>query len=333
MEQKTYFCEQCRRETPVLISAIQSEGTLKGERYTYQGKMARCQLCGLELYVASINDDNLRALYDAYRQAKNLISLQDILAIPTKYAIDKRSLSLLLGWDKQTFSRYCEGDAPTKLHSDILQKIYEHPRCYNEILEQNKANLLSESTYRKSKKAVLSLLHGHNKTWSNLNRITDYLLSHCVKITPLALQKALYYIQGFYFAFYNEYLFKEDCQAWLHGPVYRDIYIQYRDCLHDAIQGAAPVDKSDYSKEERAIIDNVIAHICCYSGRTLEQFTHAETPWQNARRNLPEEIATDCAISKKEISDYFCAVKTRYHMNNPQDIKKYAQDMFQNCAS
>ena len=29
----------------------------------------------------------------------------------------------------------------------------------------------------------------------------------------IALQKALYYIQGFYYAFYKEFLFAENCQA------------------------------------------------------------------------------------------------------------------------
>ena len=39
-----------------------------------------------------------------------------------------------------------------------------------------------------------------------------------------ALQKALYYIQGFFYAFYRAFLFSEDCEAWVHGPVYRDVY-------------------------------------------------------------------------------------------------------------
>ena len=46
----------------------------------------------------------------------------------------------------------------------------------------------------------------------------QYLLYKCEDITPLALQKALYYVQGFYYAFEGRFLFDEDCEAWVHGP-------------------------------------------------------------------------------------------------------------------
>ncbi|MCR5186573.1 MAG: DUF4065 domain-containing protein [Clostridia bacterium] len=45
----------------------------------------------------------------------------------------------------------------------------------------------------------------------------------------LALQKMLYYAQGFYKAFTNNYLFDDDCQAWTHGPVYNTIYTEYKE--------------------------------------------------------------------------------------------------------
>ncbi|MBZ9607298.1 DUF4065 domain-containing protein [Clostridium estertheticum] len=47
-------------------------------------------------------------------------------------------------------------------------------------------------------------------------------------ITSLALQKLVYYVQGFYYAFTNRLIFEENCEAWVHGPVYRNVYIKYR---------------------------------------------------------------------------------------------------------
>ena len=38
-------------------------------------------------------------------------------------------------------------------------------------------------------------------------------------ITPLKLQKLLYFAQGNYLAKYNMPLFDEDFEAWIHGPV------------------------------------------------------------------------------------------------------------------
>ena len=98
-------------------------------------KEAFCAECGSHIYVAEISDTNLRALYDVYRQANGIIALAMIREIPMKYAIGKRPLSLLLGWGEQTFSRYYDGDMPTKQYSDILVRIYNEPElnCYGII--------------------------------------------------------------------------------------------------------------------------------------------------------------------------------------------------------
>lgn len=53
------------------------------------------------------------------------------------------------------------------------------------------------------------------------------MLYKCEDITPLVLQKALYYDQGFYYAFEGQFIFNEDCEAWVHGPVYRKVYNRY----------------------------------------------------------------------------------------------------------
>lgn len=88
------------------------KGTLKGEEYSYTGKKATCAQGCTEVYVAEIEDENLKILYDAYRQKNGVISLEKILEIPEKYNIGKRPLSLLLGWGEMTFTRYYEGDVP-----------------------------------------------------------------------------------------------------------------------------------------------------------------------------------------------------------------------------
>ena len=54
------------------------------------------------------------------------------------------------------------------------------------------------------------------------------------------------------------FLFTEDCEAWVHGPVYRDIYFRYRDYHYDPIEKAAPFDTSVFSAGEKTIFDGVI---------------------------------------------------------------------------
>lgn len=329
MNERRVFCEQCRNDVEFSVTNKQMEGTIKGETYTYLGKVAHCIDCDSEIYVEEINDFNLKALYDKYRGTHGLVPLDTILKIPDKYAIGKRPLSLLLGWGEQTFSRYCDGDVPTKQYSDILQKIYDEPRYYEQILEENKGNLKTDAAYRKSKKALEVLMGGTIYEKAKIDLVIEYLLSQCEDITPLALQKALYYIQGFYYAFYKTFLFAEECQAWVHGPVYRDIYLRYRDYRFDPIECNDEVDDTNFSSSEKAILESVVKHICCYSGKVLEKFTHSETPWLFARGNLLETEPSDRIIDKDDIGKYFDSVKEKYNMINPNDIKAYTQTMFQ----
>ena len=303
-------------------------GTIKGKEYHYTGTEARCADCGNLVFVPEISDDNLRSLYNVFREENGIVSLDVICAIPEKYDIGKRPLSLLLGWGELTFSRYCDGDIPTRQYSDILQRIYNEPQFYSELLEANKANLKSQRTYEKTRRAVDALLSVGVPSNSKINTVIQYLLYQCEDITPLALQKALYYIQGFHFAFYRTFLFPEDCQAWTHGPVYRDIYFRYRDYRFDPIEKTTTFDTSVFSASEKAICDSVINNLCCYSGKILERFTHNEAPWLTTRGDLPDSAPSDRIIEKSVIGAYFDAVKAKYNMVNPRDIKDYAQDMF-----
>lgn len=328
MSTEKVFCEECRSDVSYAEASVPMIGTIKEKKYHYVGKEAHCADCGAQLFVPELSDFNLRALYDTFRTENGLISLKQILEIPEKYAIGKRPLSLLLGWGEQTFSRYADGDMPTKQYSDTLLRIYNDPAFYSELLEANKGNLKSTLAYEKSRRAVTALLSADLPVDSKIDAVIQYLLSQCEDITPLALQKALYYIQGFYFAFYKTFLFTEDCQAWVHGPVYKDIYSRYKDYRFDPIAKTDSFDASVFSSEEKSVCDSVINNICCYSAKVLERFTHNESPWLTTRRGLSITAPSDRIIEKTLIGDYFSTVKAKYNMINPSDIKAYAQEMF-----
>ena len=322
------FCENCRNNVEYSVIEEQMIGAIKGETYTYIDKVAKCKECKSDIFVNSISDYNLKALYDVYREKNGIISLEKILEICEKYNISKRPLSLLLGWGEQTYSRYCNGDIPSKQYSDILNKIYESPVFYSELLENNKEKLPSEIAYKKSKEAVDKILEGNLNVESKINRVINYILNRCEDITSLALQKSLYYVQGFYYAFNNEFLFEEDCQAWAHGPVYPEVYFKYKHYKFDPIESENVVSDTVFTSSELIIIENVIKYFCCYSGKVLEKFTHSEYPWLETRGEIPElELSTEI-IKKEYIRKYFKDVKEKYNMINPNDIESYAKKMF-----
>ncbi len=331
MKDNFVFCENCRDDVLYTVKDVSGKGTVKGIEYKYNGKEVRCVDCGNLVYVPEINDYNLKALYDEYRLLNGIIPLEHILEIPQKYSIGKRPLSLLLGWGEQTFSRYCDGDMPTKQYSEILNKIYNDPRYYLELLENGKASLKSVSAYDKSKAAVEALIKGNEAESSKIMNAAKYLLNKCEDITPLALQKALYYIQGFYSAFYNSFIFTEKCEAWVHGPVYRNVYLKYKEYRFDPINFREEFDGSVLTVQEKAIFDSVIKYFCCYSGKVLERFTHNEAPWINAGEDLPIYSSSERIIPQESIYEYFSAVKSKYNMVSPNDIGAYAQEMFLTC--
>lgn len=331
MNAKITFCEICRKDVSYFEKNEIITSELKGVKYNFSGKKAICENCSHEVFSHEVNDYNLKQLYNEYRRQNNIINLTKILEIPQKYNIGKRPLSLLLGWGEQTFSRYCDGDMPTQQYSDVLQKIYDDPAYYFGILEE-RHQTISPVAYEKSKETT-QLLLGTSSPLNKIEVVVDYLLCKCEDITPLALQKLLYYIQGFHYAFAEKFIFEENCEAWVHGPVFRKVYDKYKEYKFDPIQCSNNLDVETLTVYEKAIIDSVIKYLSCYSGKTLEAFTHVENPWLLTRGDLPTTTSTDRIIEKELIGDYFKAVKERNTMLTPSDIAIYSENMFRKIVN
>lgn len=328
MSVRVVFCEECRDEVSYTVEEKEMTGTIRGVQYHYVGREAKCANCGAYVDVEEISGSNLKALYDVYRKENGIVSLEKIRAIPERYDIGKRPLSILLGWGEHTFTRYADGDIPTRQYSETLNRLFDDPAYYLSILEENKGRLISQQTYEKSYKAVTALIGNNGMLDGKISEVVAYLLNQCEDITPLALQKSLYYIQGFFYAFFKQYIFVEDCEAWAHGPVYRDIYAKYSDYHFDPISKVESFDSSIFTAQEKAVLDSVIRNICCYSGKILEDFTHNESPWINTRGDLPDGASSNKIIDKQMIGDYFMKIKEQYGMNSPRDIQSYTKAVF-----
>ncbi|MBR1762785.1 MAG: DUF4065 domain-containing protein [Eubacterium sp.] len=326
MKETMVFCEKCRKLVNYNVNEKETTRKLKDTNVKFVEKIAHCSECGCEVYVDEINNMNLDELYNQFRIANDIITLDKIRQIPEKYDIGKRPLSIVLGWGEQTFTRYYDGYIPTQNYSKLLENIYNDPYCFLKILDKNKCQI-SNVAYNKSRKATESLMYQY---CVSIDVVSNYILNQCNDITPLTLQKALYYAQGFYFAFFNGFLLKENCEAWVHGPVYRDVYKRYADYKYEYIEEIEPVDSSIFTPKQKMILDNVIKSFCCYSGKVLEGFTHNEAPWYKTRGDLPNDVASNKVIDKSLICEYFTNVVEKYKMLNPSDISKYATDMFIN---
>ncbi len=126
-------------------------------------------------------------------------------------------------------------------------------------------------------------------------------------ITPLKLQKILYYAQGYHLAMFNKELFNEDFEAWAHGPANPEIYDKYKIYGHNTID--APKEKEIPVFKENIVdfLYDIWATFGIFDGKYLEDLTHKETPWLEARKGYKPGEACNKVISKESMKSFFKA--------------------------
>jgi len=143
-------------------------------------------------------------------------------------------------------------------------------------------------------------------------QITNWILSKVDydkgdSMSPLKLQKLLYYCQGWYLAVIGDKLFEEDLQAWAHGPVVPSEYYRFEDIKrYDSIPKERISDEPPIFKgEAKDILEEVFDVYNEHSASYLENLTHQEKPWVEARKGVkPFEISTN-PISTETMKSFF----------------------------
>lgn len=124
-------------------------------------------------------------------------------------------------------------------------------------------------------------------------------------ITHLKLQKLLYYTEAWWLANKGAPLFKEDMQAWTHGPVLPSVWHEYKDF---GWQSLDPIDGFDFKhKELEGYLNLVYEKYGKYNAKQLEELTHREDPWKKTRGILPVEAKCTVPIDKELIRTFYAA--------------------------
>jgi uncharacterized phage-associated protein len=123
-------------------------------------------------------------------------------------------------------------------------------------------------------------------------------------ITNLKLQKLLYYAQGYYLALNSgEPLFIDGIQAWVHGPAVPSVYGEYKHNGWNPIIDDVAAPEFDVNiKKYLGKIINTFLPIDAYK---LEQMTHKEPPWVEARGSLPPDASCKNLIKLGTMQAYF----------------------------
>ena len=154
-------------------------------------------------------------------------------------------------------------------------------------------------------------------------KVVDYILCLSDDITPLALQKILYYAQAFFKVFYGYHLFENDCEAWDQGPVYPEIYFKFQDYQYILPK----TEECLLDEEEQFFIELIMRYLGCYSGKALERMTHCEKPWRETRKGV-DSTQRNKIIAKELIESYFYDVYKKYNMLSITDIVDYSTALF-----
>ena len=102
-----------------------------------------------ELYADEFQmHENDRAMKDAYRAQKGLLTSEEIVMIRKKYDIKQTDLCILLGWGAKTITRYEGSQVQDKAHDNILRKIAADPEWFLCLLKDAK-NELPLASYQK----------------------------------------------------------------------------------------------------------------------------------------------------------------------------------------
>lgn len=137
-------------------------------------------------------------------------------------------------------------------------------------------------------------------------------------ITHLQLQKLLYYSQAWALILLNKPLFEEDFQAWAHGPVLRSVYDKYSGNRWNALPPPQDTEEETIDEQTDQLLEEVYRVYGKFSGKTLEQLTHREPPWVEARGNCAPEDRCDNVIPKNNIKKYFTAVYEQARANGKE---------------
>lgn len=139
--------------------------------------------------------------------------------------------------------------------------------------------------------------------------IAKYVINKCNElsnpISNLQLQKILYYIQGNYYAKFNEKLFREDIEAWKYGPVIPEVYYEFNKYSSGNIRDEFEVDYLEIDSERLDYIDNIIQSNCKLTAWQLVEKSHKEDPWRlhydrSFNKVIPSKIIKEFFITQQD---------------------------------
>lgn len=154
--------------------------------------------------------------------------------------------------------------------------------------------------------------------------IVPYILRSTAKssvgsVTPLKLQKLLYYAQAWSLVFRGEALFYENIEAWVHGPVVPSIYQRYKQYSYNVLPEQNSI--NELKADEVEVLDIVLMNYGKKSAKFLEELSHLEYPWLKAREGFCTNQSSNRKILIRDMMNYYTQFK---ESDKPRKISSIA---------
>ncbi|NIK12886.1 Panacea domain-containing protein [Alkalibacillus almallahensis] len=154
--------------------------------------------------------------------------------------------------------------------------------------------------------------------FNDVNDLVNYLFNKFGDLTPLKLQKGLYFLYAYYGAMYGEKekegvteqnynypsrLFDSEFEAWTYGPVVREVYDNYKkDVYYENKISNEEADElfSDYAEAQR-FVDELFGQIKEISDFSLVDRSHEDEAWRDPYKEQGKSAPMD---NNKIIKEY-----------------------------
>lgn len=145
---------------------------------------------------------------------------------------------------------------------------------------------------------------------NNIFDVAKWFL-HTEPMTHKKLQKLLYFSYGIYLAQNNESenkleksLFANNFEAWVHGPVDPTIYSLFKNNGINLLS-IESIETYDFDLDIMNALNTTMEIYGNYSADELENITHNQTPWKNARKGLAPMEASNNPLLDTDIFTTF----------------------------
>lgn len=144
--------------------------------------------------------------------------------------------------------------------------------------------------------------------------LAEYILLNYTPMSHLKLQKLLFYCEAYHLAYFDKPLIEEEFEAWLHGPVCREVFEIYKSkaVLYSDLnfEGNPEKVRSEIknvglSSDQHSLINDVLSTLNTWTAFELENATHNEKPWIDARNGYASGEKCAVKISKETMMVFY----------------------------